>query len=129
PLARAMAADGGRRFVAMSMATDTNVYVAVAEPERVVTGGETFRRVCASCHGMEGGGGVGPNLTDDYWLHGSDMTAVTKTIKYGWPSKGMQAWRGLLKEDEILEVASFVMTLKGTNVSGGIAPQGELVTQ
>ena len=76
---------------------------------------------------MQGGGGVGPNLTDNYWLHGATISDVVKSVKYGYPSKGMVPWLGQLSEDEIINAASYVLTLRGSNPSGGRSPQGDLV--
>jgi cytochrome c oxidase cbb3-type subunit 3 len=113
----------------MTAETDTATYVAVTDQARLVAGEEAFQKNCAQCHGRLGEGIVGPNLTDNYWLHPSDMTGVVKSIKYGYPSKGMIAWRGVLKPDEIINVASYVLTLKGTNPPKPKPPQGELVTE
>ncbi len=80
---------------------------------------------CASCHGDKGQGTIGPNLTDDYWLHGGEYKSVFKTIFNGVPEKGMLAWKRSLRPDELRAVASYVNTMKGKNVEGGKAPQGE----
>lgn len=81
---------------------------------------------CATCHGKEGQGGAGPNLTDDYWLHGGGIKNIFKTIKYGVPQKGMIAWETQLSPKQIQQVASYILTLKGTNPPGAKEPQGEL---
>jgi len=67
-------------------------------------------------------------LTDDYWLHGGDISNVAKSIIYGVPAKGMVPWRGTLQPDEILSVASYLMTLRGTNPANAKAPEGELIS-
>lgn len=77
------------------------------------------------CHGAVGQGGIGPNLTDKYWLHDGSFTGIIKSIKYGYPAKGMIAWRSFLKEENILQVGSYVNTLKGTNPADAKAPQGD----
>ncbi|RME26857.1 MAG: hypothetical protein D6800_05845 [Candidatus Zixiibacteriota bacterium] len=119
---------GQPQFVMMTAETDTATYEPLTEPASISKGAEIFQQRCAQCHGRLGQGNIGPNLTDDYWLHGAGMTHVVKSIKYGYPAKGMISWRGILKEDQILEVASYVLTLRGTNPPNPKAPQGELVT-
>jgi cytochrome c oxidase cbb3-type subunit 3 len=109
--------------------SDTTTYVALTEPTDLVAGRSIYDTKCASCHNTLGQGNIGPNLTDDYWLHGAGMTNTTKTIKYGFPAKGMLAWRGELTPQQILQVASYVMTLHGTNPPNPKPPQGDLVKQ
>jgi cytochrome c oxidase cbb3-type subunit 3 len=77
-------------------------------------GQQVFLQMCAPCHRPDGGGLVGPNLTDDYWIHGSNYVDNLKTIINGVPEKGMLTWRGVLKPNEIQAVASFAYTLRGT---------------
>lgn len=129
PYKREYGAGGPAEVTIMTAETDTTTYVAVTDETRLVNGEEAFQKNCMQCHGKFGEGGVGPNLTDNYWLHPSDMTGVVKSIKYGYPSKGMIAWRGILQPEEIIDVASFVLTLKGTDPPNPKAPQGELVTE
>jgi cytochrome c oxidase cbb3-type subunit 3 len=73
-----------------------------------------FVQLCAPCHRPDGGGLVGPNICDDYWIHGSNYVDTVKTIVNGVPEKGMLTWRGLLKPNEIQAVASYIYTLRGT---------------
>ena len=106
----------------------TAKYEALTDKESLESGKAIFVSRCASCHGLQGGGGIGPNLTDDYWLHGAGINNVLKTITYGVPVKGMISWRGYLKTDEILQVGSYVISLHGTNPPNAKAPQGEKAT-
>ncbi len=69
-------------------------------------------------------GNIGPNLTDDYWLHGSKINDVFKTIKYGVQPKGMPTWEKQLSPKQISEVANYVKSLRGTNPPNPKAPQG-----
>jgi cytochrome c oxidase cbb3-type subunit 3 len=78
-------------------------------------GQRVFTTYCAPCHRADGGGLVGPNLCDDYWIHGSTYQDNLKTIVNGVPEKGMLTWRGVLKPNEIQNVASFIFTLRGTS--------------
>jgi cytochrome c oxidase cbb3-type subunit 3 len=117
----------GTKWVEEKRETDTTTYIALSDERSLESGKKTFERVCSQCHGMQGQGGIGPNLTDDYWIHGAGMTNVTKSVKYGYPDKGMIAWRAELPPVEIMRVSSFVMTLHGTNPPNPKAPQGDLV--
>lgn len=84
---------------------------------------------CVACHLATGGGSIGPNLTDAYWIHGGDVKDLFKTIKYGVIEKGMTPWQDLLKPREIQQVASYILNeLQGTSPEGGKEPQGELWT-
>ena len=85
-----------------------------------------FKSFCAACHGQKGEGTVGPNFTDEYWIHGGGIQNVFKTIKYGVPDKGMIAWAAQLKPADMQKVASYILTLKGTNPPNPKAPQGEI---
>jgi len=85
------------------------------DPLMLAEGRETFEKLCAPCHRPDGGGLVGPNLTDDYWIHGSNFVDNLKTIWNGVPSKGMVTWKGVLKPSTIHAVGSYIYTLRGTN--------------
>jgi mono/diheme cytochrome c family protein len=90
----------------------------------IEAGKKIFKTTCSLCHKSNGGGLVGPNLCDDYWLHGDSLKDIFKTIKYGYPAKGMQSWQGQLSSLEIAQVANYVLTLRGTNPEGPKAKQG-----
>jgi cytochrome c oxidase cbb3-type subunit 3 len=92
----------------------------------IESGHQLFIANCAACHGKSGQGSVGPNLTDDYWVHGGSLADVFKTIKYGWVDKGMKSWKEDLSPVQIAQVSSFIKTLKGTNPPDAKAPQGDL---
>jgi cytochrome c oxidase cbb3-type subunit 3 len=78
-------------------------------------GRQVYATLCAPCHRPDGGGLVGPNLTDDYWIHGPQFADNVKVIWNGVPEKGMVTWKGVLKPSEILAVASYIYTLRGTH--------------
>lgn len=81
----------------------------------IADGQNTYATLCAPCHRLDGGGLVGPNLTDDYWIHGAAFTDKLKTIWNGVPEKGMVTWKGVLTPDQIYAVASYIHTLAGSN--------------
>ena len=84
----------------------------------VLDGGrQTFAKFCAPCHRADGGGLVGPNLTDSYWIHGSNFTDNVTVIWNGVPAKGMITWKKVLKPDEIYSVASYIYTLRGAKLA------------
>ncbi|MCD6068997.1 MAG: cytochrome c class [Bacteroidetes bacterium] len=89
-------------------------------------GKEIFTGNCAACHGKDGQGTVGPNLTDAYWLHGGSMPDIFKSIKYGWVDKGMKSWKEDLSPMQIAQLTSYIRTLAGTNPAGAKAAQGDL---
>ncbi len=82
---------------------------------------------CKACHLPDGGGLVGPNLTDDYQLHGTDRMGLFKTIRDGKPAKGMQSWSPVFKPLDVARLAAYVANLRGTKPAKGKAPQGEKI--
>ncbi len=96
------------------------------DQKSVAKGGELFQQTCSPCHAANGGGGIGPNLTDRYWIHGGAPNDIYQTITDGVPAKGMAAWGGQLGAEAIQNVTAFVLTLRNTNVPDGKPPQGEL---
>jgi cytochrome c oxidase cbb3-type subunit 3 len=98
----------------------------LTDPASLQGGKSIFISNCVPCHGPNGEGTVGPNLTDDYWIHGGGIKNVFKTIKYGVPAKGMITWQTLLNPKQIQEVGSYVISLRGTNPPNGKPPEGNL---
>lgn len=102
--------------------------VKLLEGEDIVAGATLFKANCVVCHGANGAsvkGGVGPNLTDPYWLHGGSIKDIFKTIKYGWPDKGMKSWKEDFSPKQIAQLTSFVHSIGSKNLPGK-DPQGEL---
>jgi cytochrome c oxidase cbb3-type subunit III len=104
---------------------DENTVTLVKDGAVLKEGEAIFKQNCAACHGDKGQGMVGPNLTDDYWLHGGNIKAVFKTVKYGVPAKGMPNWDKQLSAKQLSDVANYVKSLQGTNPPNGKEPQGE----
>lgn len=97
------------------------------DPATVEQGKAVFAEVCVTCHAEGGRGNIGPNLTDDYWLHGDQPVAIYGTIRNGFLPKQMPAWGKTLGEERVRAVAAFVLTIKGSNVPGGKSPQGDRI--
>lgn len=100
--------------------------VPMADAAGIKAGHDLFQANCVACHLSDGGGSVGPNLTDDYWLHKGSLNDIYHSIKNGWPDKGMQSWSSHFSPKEISYIASFVKSLKGTKPATPKAPQGDL---
>ena len=99
------------------------------EPVELEKGKSIFESNCIACHASDGGGIVGPNLTDKYWIHGGGIKNVFKIIKYGVPEKGMISWQTQLNPNQIQEVASYVLSLQGTTPAAPKQPEGEIWTE
>jgi cytochrome c oxidase cbb3-type subunit 3 len=121
------AADLQRRIVLASEGTiDENALVVLKDPEVLKRAGEVFQKNCISCHGAHGEGIVGPNLTDQFWIHGGSIKNVYTTIKLGVPAKGMISWQLVFTPKQIQELASYVLSLQGTNPLNGKKAEGLL---
>ena len=108
------------------MVTEETVTL-MTEATAVGIGGTIFSEKCISCHGAAGeGNSIGPNLTDRYWIHGGGIKNVFRTIKYGVPEKGMISWKSQLRPSDMQKVASYILSLQGTDPANAKAPQGEL---
>jgi cytochrome c oxidase cbb3-type subunit III len=95
-----------------------------ADASVVASGQQVYATNCASCHRADGGGMIGPNLTDDYWIHGSALGDIHKTVVEGVLAKGMPSWGRLLKPDQVNAVTVYVASLKGTTPANPKAPEG-----
>ena len=96
-----------------------------ADAQMAEAGAASFATICAACHGQAGEGTIGPNLADEYWLHGADPEAVWTSIAEGFPTAGMPPMKDQLGEEERAQVMAFVYSLQGTDPPNPKAPQGE----
>ena len=96
------------------------------DKEQIAKGNKVFQANCASCHRADGGGSVGPNLTDDKWLHGGAFTDIVWTIVNGVPEKGMLSWQKILSKDDIIATANYIRSIQGTNPPNPKEPQGDV---
>jgi cytochrome c oxidase cbb3-type subunit 3 len=92
-------------------------------------GKKIFQTKCATCHGMFGEGGIGPNLTDQYWIHGAQLMNIYATVRDGVTAKGMLAWERQLRPAEMMAVSAYVGTLLGSAPPNPKDPQGELTAR
>lgn len=104
---------------------DENNVVLLTDANDIAAGQKIFVASCAPCHGPQGQGVVGPNLTDDYWLHGGKINDVFKTIKYGVADKGMKAWQEDFSPKQLAQLASFVKSIHGSNPPNPKEAQGQ----
>ncbi len=101
--------------------------VTYLEDEAALAEGKSiFNANCTACHGAELQGTVGPNLADEYWIHGGSVGDIFKTIRDGVPSKGMISWKAQLSPEQIQKVSSYIISMEGTNPPNAKDPQGEI---
>jgi cytochrome c oxidase cbb3-type subunit 3 len=105
---------------------DENTVVYLTDAASIAAGKEMYGKSCVACHLADGGGSVGPNLTDEYWIHGGSIKDIFKTLKYGWQEKGMKSWKDDYSPKQLQEIASFVKSLKGAKSATPKEAQGEI---
>ncbi|MEM1054831.1 MAG: c-type cytochrome [Bacteroidota bacterium] len=106
--------------------TDARALARYADdPLMVTAGAEVFAANCAACHGPDGGGTIGPNLTDAYWIHGGEPETVFRIITEGVIEKGMTPWADLLSEEERAQATAYIASIQGTTPSNPKAPEGD----
>ncbi|MFZ9504305.1 MAG: cbb3-type cytochrome c oxidase N-terminal domain-containing protein [Cyclobacteriaceae bacterium] len=107
-------------------AIDENTVAAVTDAIALADGKSTYTSICSSCHRLDGGGDIGPNLTDAYWKHGGDIRSIFKVVKNGVSGTNMVAWGSSMSPEKIRNVSSYVLTLVGTSPSNAKKPEGDL---
>ena len=106
---------------------DINTVVLLTDASDLSNGKKIFETNCVACHKADGGGGIGPNLTDEYWILGGGIKNVFKTVSEGGrDGKGMIAWKQSLKPLEMAQVSSYVLQFQGTTPAEPKAPEGEI---
>jgi cytochrome c oxidase cbb3-type subunit III len=113
-----------RASLALSSIDENTVLFDTSVPA-LASGKSIYEANCVACHATDGGGGVGPNLTDQYWIHGGSINDVFKVVKYGVVAKGMIPWQDQLSPEEMQNVSSYILTLVGTTPVNPKAPEGE----
>jgi cytochrome c oxidase cbb3-type subunit 3 len=109
--------------------TDSAIAAFAVDASLRASGKETYAQFCASCHAPDGGGLIGPNLTDDHWIHGGTPANIYQVVDQGVLAKGMPPWGKTLKPEQLRGVVAFVTSLHGTTPAKPKAPQGELVAK
>jgi cytochrome c oxidase cbb3-type subunit 3 len=105
--------------------TEDNITLLV-DLDAITTGANIYKGNCATCHGTLAEGVVGPNLTDEYWIHGGGISNIFKSIKYGIPAKGMIAWQGQFSPEQMQQISSYIISIAGSNPPNAKDPQGEI---
>ena len=98
-----------------------------ADPAVLEAGRARFTKTCAACHGERAQGLIGPNLTDDRWIHGGTVEQIFQSVAKGWPAKGMPPWGRALKPEELTALVSYVRSIQGSSPPNARAPEGERV--
>jgi cytochrome c oxidase cbb3-type subunit 3 len=104
--------------------TDETIAALAKSPPAIARGKRLFATKCAPCHGRSGEGGLGPNLSDRFWLHGGEPLAIYRSIHDGAVSRGMQPWGRHLDAEAVAALAAYVLTLRDTNPPRATAPEG-----
>ena len=108
--------------------SESELLALLEAPAELTSGEEIFKDKCALCHGEFGEGLIGPNLIDNYWIHGEGkISDIATTIRSGIPDKGMAAWQDRIPEENILRIAAYIKSLKGTQVEDAKEPDGKLI--
>ncbi|MBV6522856.1 MAG: Cbb3-type cytochrome c oxidase subunit CcoP2 [Gemmatimonadaceae bacterium] len=105
-------------------ATPEELAALASSPTALALGKQVYATNCVPCHRADGGGSIGPNLTDTYWIHGATLSEIYKTVSDGVLAKGMPNWGKLLKPEQVNAVTVYVASLKGTNPPSPKAPEG-----
>lgn len=116
---------GAAEAAAVATMDDATVFAAAHDPAVVAKGKEQFDTVCSPCHLADGGGSIGPNLTDDFWIHGNRPSQIYGTVSNGVLDKGMPAWSQTMTPDVVKAVSAYVITLHGRTPAVAKEAQGE----
>lgn len=103
--------------------------VEMLDAAGIAIGADLYAKNCVACHGAAGEGTIGPNLTDEYWLHKGGIKDIFYSIKYGWPEKGMKSWKDDFSPMQIAQLSSYVKSLAGTNPPNAKEAEGDLYTE
>ena len=117
------------QLLALGEISEGTLVDLMADSSMMNGGRKVFQSKCATCHGVFGEGGIGPNLTDEFWLHGGQLMDIYRTVREGVPSKGMLAWERQLRPAQLMAVSSYVGSMLGNQSPNPKAPQGERFTR
>ncbi len=105
--------------------TPEELLAGAADPDVLELGKTRWIKTCASCHGDEGQGLIGPNVCDEYWLHGGEVTKIFTTVAKGVPAKGMPPWGRAIAPEELAALVSYIRSLQGTTPGDAKKAEGE----
>jgi cytochrome c oxidase cbb3-type subunit 3 len=109
-------------------ATDEQSLLAfISNQDNIAAGAKLYAEKCLPCHGAKGEGLIGPNLTDNHWIHGGSALDIQRVIREGVPAKGMIAWKEMMPADQINQTVAFLWSIRDTNIPGK-APEGSPVS-
>lgn len=128
-IAQEEAAKAIAKYRATAAANVDENTVKMGDALAIENGRSLYKVHCVACHGPDGQGGVGPNMSDRYFLHGGDIQSIFKVIKYGVAEKGMKSWKEDFSPTQIAQLASFVKSLIGSNPPNQKEKQGELYAE
>jgi len=112
----------------MTSMDDIDVDAIRSDEAAMARGKEQYMKTCVPCHGANGEGSVGPNLTDHYWIHSrGDVAGILNSIRSGFPDKGMPPWGQIIPAEDQPPLAVYVESLQGTNPPNPKDPQGQLI--
>lgn len=103
---------------------DARLRALATDADRVARGRAVYLANCVPCHRSDGGGSIGPNLTDLYAVHATTPGALRHVVRHGVPPRGMPAW-GPVLEQQLDDLVAYLLTITGTEAPGGTAPQGD----
>jgi cytochrome c oxidase cbb3-type subunit 3 len=104
----------------------TDKVTLLTDEASIAKGKELFTANCAACHKPDGGGSIGPNLTDEYWILGGGVKNIFNTIMEGGrEGKGMVPWKATIKPTEIQKIASYIISLQGSNPADAKPAEGD----
>ena len=112
-------------FLALAIACTKKAAVSSSPPLNQASASSQFQATCQVCHGEFGQGGIGPNLTDNYWLHGASKADIINSIAHGIPEKGMISWKSQLTNAQIDGLADYIIGLHGSKPASPKKEQGK----
>jgi cytochrome c oxidase cbb3-type subunit 3 len=115
---------GREAWANISLDSNSLILKTANDPENAYIGRIHYMYFCTPCHGQKGGGLIGPNLTDDYWLHGGQSADIARTIINGVPPRGMISWKYQLSPKEVGELVAYINSIRGSNPPNAKVPQG-----
>lgn len=106
---------------------DSQSVTLLTQASDLEAGAQLYQTNCMACHAVDGGGGIGPNLVDEHWILGGGVKNIFQVISEGGRAgKGMISWKSILKPTEIQQLASYIVSLEGTQTANPKAAEGDL---